>query len=510
MNQVIDWQLQISFPILGIMQLLPLVGLALLRLIRNSRFIVATAILLTSIELLLTVYLYIAYDHQQIAYQFREQLSFIGALDYHAAVDGISILFLLLSNFLIFIISIYGPVRGLTPNYHFQSVMIALQGNLIALFVTLNLLLFVLISIVQLILCGYLLWRWATSEELKDVAFARYFQFMGSGMLLLLIGTLIMGWQYAQAHQGIWSFDLLELQQSMIAPVYQHWIFFMLFYGFAIRIPLFPLHGWLPQAAEFGTISVAPTMLLGLKTGIYGLLRFVYPLLPQAVMDWQVFLLIMAVVGIFYAALLAVLQENLRRMMAFAVISHTSIVMIGLFSLHPFSFQGAVLLTINFGLATSVLLFMTGLIYIRTGTTLFKQLGGLFDRIPFIGITFFVAGLAIVGMPGTPGFDAAHLLMEGAIERFGTLLTIAAALGNVIAAGFLLWAFQRAFLAPLDEKMKPVTIAKMTTIEFFIAAALLAVILGTGFFSEPWLELIENSLKPLNEIYGAAAREVVH
>ncbi|MCP4263765.1 MAG: NADH-quinone oxidoreductase subunit M [Planctomycetes bacterium] len=510
MQQVIDWQLQSSFPILGVMQLLPLVGLMLLRIMRNSKLLVATAILLSSIELLLTFYLYHSYDHQQIAYQFREQLPLIGALNYHAAVDGISVLFLLLSNVLVFIISIYGPVRGLRPHYHFQSIVIALQGNLIALFVTLNLLLFVLVSIIQLILCGYLLWRWATSEEIKDVAFTRYLQFMGSGMLLLMIGTLILGWQYAHTHQGIWSFDLLELQQSAIAPVYQHWIFFMFFYGFAIRIPLFPLHGWLPQAAEFGTISVAPAMLLGLKTGIYGLVRFVYPLLPQAVMDWQVFLLIMAVAGIFYAALLAILQENLRRMMAFAVISHTSIVMLGLLSLHPSSFQGAVLLTINFGLATSVLLFMIGLIYIRTGTTLFKQLGGLFDRIPVIGITFFVAGLAIVGMPGTPGFDAAHLLMEGAIERFGTLLTIAAALGNVIAAGFLLWAFQRAFLAPVDEKMKPVTIAKMTTIEFFIAGTLLVVMLGTGFFSEPWLELIEKSLQPLNEIYGSAGKEVVH
>ncbi len=510
MQQIIDWQLQGSFPILGMMQLLPLIGLVLLRILRNSKFIVPAAILLTSIEFLLTVHLYLSYDHTQTAFQFHEHLTLIGALNYHSAVDGISVMFLLLSNFLIFIISIYGPVRGLGPHYNFQSVMLALQASLVALFVTLNLLFFVLISVIQLILCGYLLWRWATSEELKDVAFTRYLQFMGSGMFLLLFGTIITGWQYADTHQGIWSFDLLVLQQSGISPVYQHWIFFMLFYGFAVRIPLFPMHGWLPQAAEFGTISVAPAMLLGLKTGIYGLLRFVYPLLPQAAIQWQVFLLIMAVAGIFYAALLAILQENLRRMMAFAVISHTSIVMLGLVSLHPFSFQGAVLLTINFGLATSTLLFMTGLIYVRTGTTFFKQLGGLFDKIPVIGITFFVAGLAIVGMPGTPGFDAVHLLMEGAIERFGALLTTAAALGNVIAAGFLLWAFQRAFLSPIDEKLKPATVYKMTTIEYFIAATLLIVIIGTGFYSEPWLDLIEKSLQPLNEIYGSGHKMVGH
>ena len=495
-------ELQSSFPILAVMQLLPVFGLLLLRMVRNSKWIVATAIFFTSIELLLTFYLYHSYDLQQTAFQFSEKLPLIGALDYHAAVDGISVLFLLLSNFLIFIISIYGPVRALKPHYHFQTIVLSIQVSLIALFVTLNLLFFVLVSVIQLILGGYLLWRWATSEEMKDVAFTRYLQFMGSGMFLLLAGTLIMGWQYAQSHQGVWSFDLIELSQSKIAPVYQQWIFMMLFYGLAIRIPLFPMHGWLPRAAEFGTISVAPALLLGLKTGIYGLLRFVYPLLPQAVMDWQMIVLIMAVAGIFYAALMAILQENLRRMLAFAVISHTSIVLLGLVSLHPLAFQGGVLLAINFGLAASTLFFMTGLIHLRTGTTLFKQLGGLFDKIPLIGITFFVAGLAVIGMPGTPGFGAVHLLMEGAIKRFGTLLTIVATLGNVIAAGFLLWAFQRAFLSPMDEKMKSVKIAKMSAIEFIIAGALLAVILGTGFFSELWLELIEKSLQPLNEIYG--------
>jgi len=495
-------ELQSSFPILAAMQLLPLFGLLLLHLVRNTRWVVVTAIGLTFIELLLTFYLYHSYDLHQTAFQFSEKLPLIGALSYHAAVDGISVLFLLLSNFLIFIISIYGPVRGLRPHYHFQAVVLLIQAILIALFVTLNLLFFVLVSAIQLILSGYMLWRWATSEEMKDVAFTRYMQFMGSEMFLLLAGTLIMGWQYAQSHQGIWSFDLIELSQSRIAPEYQQWIFVMLFYGFAIRIPLFPMHGWLPRAAEFGTISVAPALLLGLKTGIYGLLRFVYPLLPQAVMDWQIILVIMAVAGIFYAALMAILQENLRRMLAFAVISHTSIVLLGLVSVHPLGLQGGVLLTINFGLAASALFFMTGLIYIRTGTTLFKQLGGLFDRIPVIGITFFVAGLAVIGMPGTPGFGAVHLLMEGSIKRFGTLLTIVATLGNVIAAGFLLWAFQRAFLAPMDEKMKSVKIAKMSAMEFIIAVAMLAVILGTGFFSELWLELIEKSLQPLNEIYG--------
>ena len=140
--------------------------------------------------------------------------------------------------------------------------------------------------------------------------------------------------------------------------------------------------------------------------------------------------------------------------MAYAVISHTSLLIFGLFSLHAEGFQGSILLSANFGLAMTVMIFVVGLVYRRTRTTMLDQLGGLFDRIPFIGGAFLLGGLAIVGMPGTPGFDAAHLVMEASIDRLGALLTVAVALGNVVAAGFLLWAFQRAFLAPRGEKSK--------------------------------------------------------
>jgi NADH-quinone oxidoreductase subunit M len=239
-----------------------------------------------------------------------------------------------------------------------------------------------------------------------------------------------------------------------------------------------------------------------LKTGIYGILRFVYPLLPDAVMEWQTFLLVLAVAGILYAALLAMMQENLRRLLAYAVISHTGIVMIGLLSLHPLAFQGSTLLTINFGLAIAGLFFMTGLIFQRTGTTHLPQLGGLFDHMPVVAIAFLIASLAIVGMPGTPGFDAAHLLMEGSIDRFGTLVTIGAALGNVMAAGFLLWAFQRVFLSQTEVTTLQIRTTATLSTEVLIAAVIIVALLGLGFYTEPWLDLIDRSLAPLNDLYS--------
>ncbi len=497
--QVIAWHTQISFPILAIMQLLPFAGLLIARFAGN-RSAAISALAITTAEMILAILLYQHYDQTVTAFQFDEFLDLYGPLDYHAAVDGISILFLLLTNFLILIVSIYGPIRGLNPQNRFQTAVLGTQACLVAMFVTMNLLWFVLISFLQFILLGYLLWRWATSPN-KDTAFTRYLQFMGSGMLLMILGTLLLGWQYAEVHR-VWSFDLIDLQSLPILPVYQGWIFFLLFYGLAVRIPLFPLHGWLPLAVEHGTIAVAPILLLGIKTGIYGILRFVYPLLPDAVMQWQTFLLVLAVAGIFYAALLAMMQDNLRRLLAYAVISHTGIVMIGLLSLNPIAFQGSILLTINFGLAIAGLFFMTGLIYHRTGTTRLPQLGGLFDHMPVVAIAFLVAGLAIVGMPGTPGFDAAHLVMEGSIDSFGTLVTIGAALGNVMAAGFLLWAFQRIFLSQAENASLHVKATSSLSTEVFIAGIFIVVLLGLGFYSEPWLSLIDKSLEPLNNLYS--------
>ncbi len=277
--------------------------------------------------------------------------------------------------------------------------------------------------------------------------------------------------------------------------------FYLLFYGLAIRTPLFPLHGWLPQIAEHGNIAVGPALLLGLKVGIYGMLRFVFPLMPEAVAQWSGYVVGFATAGIFYAATLALLQVNLRRLLAFAVVSHTSILVIGLFSLGTSAFQGAVMLSVDFGLAIVGLLMMTGLVYRRTGTTLLPQLGGLFDAIPLIGMAFFVAGLSIVGMPGTPGFDAAHLMLESAITRFGALVTIAAALGNVAADGFVLWAFQRAFLAQAADPTSP-AIAPAMGLERLIGATLILALLGAGFYSEPWIELVDAPLEALSGRFG--------
>ena len=496
----ISWTTQTTIPILGLLQLLPLVSCIVVWLMRKSSFLFHTSILLAAAELVLAIYLFQQFDHTISSFQLAERIELVAPLSYHTAVDGIGVLFILLTALLSLIIVFYAPVRALSLLDQILVTTFAVEAALMGMFTTVDLLWFVLLSLFYLGLVGFLLLRWGTSSE-KGKAISRYFQFMGSGLLLLIIGTAMLGWNYADYSDGQWSFNLFELMKAPVDGAMQSWIFFLLFYGLAVRIPLFPLHGWLPLAVEHGNIAVAPIFLLGVKTGVYGLLRFVFPLLPEAVLHWHKYVVAFAVAGIFYAALLAMMQINLRRLLAFAVVSHTSILVIGLFSLTHHAFQGSIILAMNFGLAASGLLLMTGLVYRRTNTTLLNELGSLFDRIPFIGITFFIAGLSIVGMPGTPGFDAVHLVLEAAIAQFGAVVTVAAAIGNVLAAGFLLWAFQKAFLAPRKDSESPWEIERTSLKEYFIAGSVIVILIGSGFYIEPWLELIEKSVMGLSAAF---------
>ena len=378
--------------------------------------------------------------------------------------------------------------------------MAFIQATLISQFVTVDLLWFVMMSILEIISTAYLLYRWATFIDAEPMI-TRYLQFMGMSILLLILGTLMLGWSYSDLHNGVWSFDLYELAKTPVDPAIATVIFFSLFYGLGIRIPLFPLHGWLPMTMQHGNVAVAPVLLLGLKVGVFALLRFVFPILHETVARWHYIVVTFAMIGIFYAAVLAMRQTNLRRLMAYGVISHTGILTIGLFTLSRAGFEGGIMLAINFGLAISALMFMTGLVFHRTKTAMMERLGGLFDFLPIVGIAFFVAGLAIVGMPGTPGFDAVHFVLEASIAEFGAVVTIGAALGNVVAAGFLLYSFQRAFLTPAacctnnwDKNPARIT-------ERIMAISMIIVILGMGFFSSLWLDLFDYTLDGLSALY---------
>ncbi len=496
----IYWFDQATFPLLALLQILPLAGAALVWRFAGRAWAGLTGRLIALAELALAVQLLRLIDRDSAALQMAEWIDLPGPLDYHVAADGLTVLFVLLATLLTVLVSVYNLVRGLDDPVRLIAVVLATEGVMVSQLLTVNLLWFTLTAAVDVALIGYLLWHWSGSPE-KEKALARFYQFQGTGLLLLLTGTLIAGWVYADASGGRLSFDLLDLAGGQVTGTLGSVVFFLLFYGLAVRTGLFPMHGWLPVVAHHGNIAIAPAFLMGVKVGIYALVRFVFPIVPEAVQEWHLFAAAFAIGGVFYAAFLAFVQTNLRRLLAFSVVSHTGLVTVGLFALNAPALQGAVLLAVNFGLATTAMLFMVGFVYRRTRTTNLARLGGLFDRIPFIGIAFLVGGFAIVGMPGTPGFDAAHLVLEGGIHRFGALPTVAAALGNVAAAGFLLYAFQRAFLAPRPPG-GAIAVERTLPVEYLVAGTVLAVLLGTGFYLEPWMKLVDAPMQALAARFG--------
>lgn len=500
MTTELYWHQHTAVPLLALLQIIPLAGAALVLKLGEMRLASVLGRVVAGLELLLALWLYREHPVHAEGFRNAEYLDLLGPLAYHAGADGVSVLFILLGALIVFLVTLYSLVRGLQDMSRLLAVVLAIEGVMMSLLTTLDLLWFVLASGVELALVGYLVGRWSTSPD-KDTATARFYQFQGVGLAMLLTGVLVLGWNYHDIAGAGWSFDLLDLAKRPVPAAMGSAAFFLLFYGLGVRTPIFPLHGWLPTVARHGNVAIAPALLLGVKIGIYAMVRFVLPILPEAVERWSPYVVGFAAAGVFYAALLAFQQNNLRRLMAFAVVSHTSLVVIGLFALDHVALQGALLLAVNFGLAATAMMFMTGFVYRRTHTTALSRLGGLFDRIPAIGLTFFVAGLAIVGMPGTPGFDAAHLVLESAIHRFGALPTVGAALGNVAAAGFLLWAFQRAFLAPASAQ-RGTAVERASSMELVIAGVLVVVMLYAGFRMAPWLDLIEVPLKALAARYG--------
>ena len=496
----IFWAQQAFWPILALLQLLPLLGAAVVLALGERYAAVSIGRIVALAELVMALLVYRHVDASSPALQLAERLEWLG---YHAAADGITALFVLLAALLAMLMTLYGMVRGLARPGQLMGLILLAEAMLMSMLVTVNLLWFALASLVELATAAYLIGHWSTSTVANRVlATTRFLQFQSVGVLLFAAGMIILAWGHADA-TGRWSFDLFDLMKVPAQGRFQSAAFFLLFYGLAVRTPLFPLHGWLPNVMHRGMVSIAPTLLLGVKIGIYAMFRFVLPLTQDAVVVWQPYVIGCAMVGVFYAAVLAFLQANLRRLLSFAVVSHTSLIVIGLFSLHPLGLAGALLLAVNFGLAVTVMLFMVGFVFRRTRTTDLARLGGLFERIPFIAACFLIGGLAIAGMPGTPGFDAAHLVLEAAMERFGALPTVATALGNVIAAGFLLYAFQKAFLAPHVPGENDPVLERTLPMEYLVGGVAVVVLLASGFFFESWLTLIEPATQAMAARFGA-------
>jgi len=497
-TSVILWSAVAAFPLLTMLTVTPLLTMAAV-LLSAPRHTLRLAFSGASLNVLLSVYLLWVFDADTPGIHLAEHFDALGFV-YRVGVDGTNILFIPLTAVLGWLTLVYTLITRHLEDRLFIASLLAYQGILIGAFAALNAMQFWFFCLAELVPLVLLTLDAGTGRR-RNQALAYTLKTWLFGLGMSLIGFLLLGHGLWQSGLGL-SFDWLILQQHSVALPNESLIFILLLFGFAIRMPLFPFHAWLPLLAEQGTAASAAIYLTGLKLGIYAVMRFILPLTPAAAEQWAPFVVSLGLISIFYGAVLALMQINIRRLMAFAVISHTGMLAIGVFSLNDFALEGSILLSAAYGLATAGMLFSIGLIYERTRTSFLPRLGGLFDSNTTIALLFLVSALSTMVMPGTPGFDAAHLLIEGAIEEHGWWIAIAILSGNVLAAAFLLWAFQRAFIAKARRFHQPYgSLHHPVITERVIAVAICGLLIATGFYTTPWLKFIDQEASEIGARY---------
>lgn len=498
----IPWQNQLPLPALLMLQLVPLIGSGLVYRLRQRRLagILATAIAL--IQLGIVLWLWLRFDPTIVPMQFAERLTLAGPFIYHTGLDGLNLVFLQALSLLSLGLVLYGQVRQLPESGRLASLILLGNAAGASMLLTLDLFWFWLLANLQLWVIGRLLKHWADGP-LADWALARFWQFMAIAQLLFLTGILMLGWHHADIINGNWSFDLLALRQVNIHQGFSQIIFFLFLLGLGLRVPVFPLHGWLPGILEQAGLGLAAVLLLGIKLGLYAMLRFLLPLLPEVALHWQHFIIGVSVSGVFYGTLLGILQTDLRKQLAYISLAQSGLLSMGIFSLSKSGFQGSALLTVNFGLGISSLLLLMGLVCARTQSPSLPRLQGLIKPMPLLALTFFLASLSLLAIPSAPGFDALLLLLEGAIRRFGALLVVFTALGNLAVASLMLWVFHQVFIA--KDETAPIPLHQFNLTQRLRAQLLVLLLLAslalTGFHPEPWLRLLEQPAGEIGRIF---------
>ena len=443
-----------TLPLISLMLITLPIGAALIWLTPNEKHARWIALATAATDLALAIAILVGFDSNQEGFQFIEQANWIPSLgiQYHVGVDGISVLFLPLTVLLFngILLASWNSVRKLPRLYY--TLLLVLESATLGIFCALDTILFFFFWELTLVPIYFLISLWGIGPHRRYAA-VKYTLFMMAGGIPLLFGFLLLAFNHANiSGAGIPDgliFDYPVLLAESLPRDMQDLVFFLLLLGFAVKIPLFPFHTWLPTVAMEGPIAIAAIM-TGLKLGAYGLIRFVVPLAPQAATDYHWLLAGLGVVGILYGALAALAQTNLRRMLAFSSISHVGLVVLGIASFNINGVQGALFQLLNFSIVTGGLFLITGFLHHRTGSTDIISLGGVATTMPLLAAFFFFFGLASMGVPGTNGFPAEFLLILSALSTH-TGAGLAALFSIIVGAGYFLGIYRRAFLGPVKH-----------------------------------------------------------
>ncbi len=500
-----------GLPILSLLTYLPLAGaLIIIFLINreNTRAIRWFATIVAGIEFALSIPLWFAFrtDASAPLFQFIEKWDWIPSIgvQYYFGIDGIALLLILLTNLMSFI-AVYSSFTAIEHRQkEYYALLLMLQTGMVGVFCALDFFLFYVFWEVMLVPMYFLIGIWGGPRKLY--AAIKFFLYTLAGSVLMLLSILALyffndagiPFLNIKGLGNVMTFDILKYHEigHLIPPTLQFWIFLGFFFSFAIKVPMFPFHTWLPdahvEAPTAGSVILAAVLL---KMGTYGFVRFALPILPDGTRQMLPWVVALSIIGIIYGALVAMVQKDMKKLVAYSSVSHLGFVMLGMFALNPMGVSGSVLQMVNHGLSTGALFLLVGIIYERRHTRLISEYGGLAKQMPVYATMFLIATLSSIGLPTLNGFIGEFTILLGVANR-NFWWGIAAATGIVLGAAYMLWLYQRTFWGPLDNP-KNQTLSDLSGREAWTLIPLVICMFWIGLYPAPFFRIIE---KPVNYI----------
>jgi NADH-quinone oxidoreductase subunit M len=496
----------LGFNYLTAILFLPALGAIIIALIssRHASAIRRIAAIFTAIPLALSIYLFVTFDRSLSAagvIQFEENYLWIAPLNayYHLGVDGLSMPLVLLTAFLGFLAVLISWKVHDRPREFFAWLLL-LETSIIGVFASLDLLLFFVMWEIEVIPMYFLISIWGSGR--REYSAIKYVLYTLFGSAFMLAGILSLYFTTGSLNMLDIADKGLGMVQSIMPAAA---IFFLLLIGFAVKLPVFPLHTWLPDAHTDAPTAVS-VMLAGvlIKMGGYGMIRVCVSMFPGVAQAYAQPLLILALISILYGAAVTLVQTDIKRLIAYSSISHMGYVLLGIFALNQVSLTGAALQMFSHGVVTGLLFAMAGLVIHNIEVRDLRKLGGLARQVPVIVVVFSVAGLASLGLPTTSGFAAEFLIFLGSFNSTVVaniqLYTVIAIIGVVLTAGYILWMLQQAFYGPVKEQYNGVKDAD--SLEKVYMFALVAVIMLVGIYPAILTDLFKLGVSPIVKLIG--------
>jgi NADH-quinone oxidoreductase subunit M len=445
-----------GIPILSLVIALPVLGAVLLMFVSSrdgarDALVRNITLAVSLVTFALTLLLWASFDAASSEpFQFVERVPWIPTfgIDYYVGIDGLSLMLIVLTGFLTPIALLSGQLGIEKKLKEYSIFMLLLEAAMIGVFCSLDLFLFYVFWDFMLIPMYFLIGVWGYDRRIY--AAVKFILYTMAGSVLMLVAIIGLSWIH-QAATGDYSFDLLKLYELDIPYNTQYWFFLAFALAFAIKVPLFPFHTWLPdahvEAPTPGSVILAGVLL---KMGGYGLIRFAFPLFPDAALTVAPMLGVLAVIAIVYGALVAMVQPDMKKLVAYSSVSHMGFVVLGIASMNVQGVQGAAYQMLAHGVSTGGLFCLVGMMSDRRHTRLIAEYGGIKAVVPQLTAAFLIITLASVGLPGTNGFIGEFLIMLGAF-KWDPRFVVVAGLGVILSAVYMLWMFQRVFYGPVTN-----------------------------------------------------------